>query len=226
MKISTYFFILTLTFVAYGCNKEKNDEIVDTPRVVPNLIDMYATAVTFKGYFYDIYNGIVVQGDSLQLEDHSENVRKYGDTVFNKPRFVEIEENLVFVNEFTGINVTSNSDFNEIKAGLPLNSKIRLVALSPIKWLKSKGKLTFNWNSAVLPDYAMFRKGIVRDQFFPVNKYLTDVTKEDLTLLSPARQYGIFLLFTEHPAIKDQVLTVYFNETNGVIKASYDAKFK
>ena len=45
MKISTYFFILTLTFVAYGCNKEKKDEIVDTPSVVPNLIDMYATAI-------------------------------------------------------------------------------------------------------------------------------------------------------------------------------------
>lgn len=119
-----------------------------------------------------------------------------------------------FSNEFSGITVTSDADFNEITPGENLGGIMRIVSVSPYKWLASKGTLTFDW-SVIPSDYQIVlgndTDDFLRPQNHPVNKSLTALTAEDMLLLN---LNCLYLIFSESPAIKTHNLTVVFMEGN------------
>lgn len=132
---------------------------------------------------------------------------KYDDTFFNKPLMKGTYG--AYANEFTGITVTSDTDFNDIRPGDNIGAKIRIVSVSPYKWLMSKGALTYDWTS-VPADYKLLLTAGAAAQFLrqenhPVNKVLTALTSEDLLLLNDS---CVYLIFDETPEIKTHNMTV------------------
>ena len=124
------------------------------------------------------------------------------------------------VNEFDGISITSDQDFNGIPAGGELGEKFWLIAESPYKWLKSGSLVTYDWNNP-LPS-APIDENMIRSYlqnkvpyFYPVVVNVSKLKKEDLLLLDNS---CVALVAGETPAIKEHKLTITFHEGERVIK--------
>lgn len=182
----------------------------------------------------DLQFNFITETSSLQIYDggtkwlysteRDEMTKKYDDTHYNKPLLHGTFE--AFSNEFTDITVTSDRDFNGIAAGVNLGSIIRIVAVSPLKWLNSHGTATYDWSESQ-PDYdLLFNKisdSYLTEENHPVNKPLTSLTTEDLALLNT---HCIFLIFTETPKEKAHRLTVSFKDEDGNLTSTKEVRFK
>ncbi len=166
----------------------------------------------------------------LSSRERDSLTKKYHD--YHWQRNVALfQEYTTYSNEFTGITVISNADFNGIPAGQPLDSKVRIVALSPYRWLKSESLLTYDWSEApsdydVQNDHGWLYSRYywhLPPEVFPVNKTLTDLVPEDLLLLF---EQSLYLLFTETPEIKEHNLRITFKNPRKDVVAEGVVRFK
>ncbi len=130
-----------------------------------------------------------------------------------------------YSNEFTGITVISDSDYNGIPAGQPLDPIVRIMATSPYRWLSSHGKLTYDWMSAPT-DYSLVLKHnpqTVYGELFPVYKCIQDLVPSDMLLLN---RHSLYLLFTETPEIKEHNLRITFKDPRKDVVAEGTVTFK
>ena len=107
------------------------------------------------------------------------------------------------MNDFIKIDVTSDRDFNNIPAGASLATKVRLIAVSPKKWLMSGGARTYSWDQ-MPSDYTKFgNRHFQIPEVFPICFY-----------------------FIETPAIKEHKITVTFYEKEKSISSSVKYVFQ
>ncbi len=153
---------------------------------------------------------------------------KYNDKYWN--RYINIgptalDRTSCYSNEFIGITVISDTDYNSIPAGQPLDPIVRIMATSPYRWLSSQGKLTYDWASAPT-DYSLVLEHspqIVYGELFPVYKCIQDLVPSDMLLLN---RHSLYLLFTETPAIKEHNLKITFKDPHKDIVAEGAVTFK
>lgn len=221
--------IFAISFVS--CNRE-TVEPVGLLSVSERMIDSYKVMTDLLFNFDQKTSSLQIYDDGtkwLYGAERDEITKKYDDTHYNKRLLPGTFE--AFTNRFSGITVTSDRDFNEIPAGENLGDIIRIVAVSPLKWLDSHGTATYNWDR-LPPDYdLLFSKMTdsnlsslyLEEENHPVNKPLTALTSEDLTLLNT---HCIFLIFTETPKKKAHRLTVSFKDEEGSITSTKEVRFK
>jgi len=174
------------------------------------LIDAYTRMTELDFYFSPATKSLQLfdpRREFLNGKERDALTEKYDDTFFNKPLMKGTYG--AYANEFTGITVTSDTDFNDIRPGDNIGAKIRIVSVSPYKWLMSKGALTYDWTS-VPADYKLLLTAGAAAQFLrqenhPVNMVLTALTSEDLLLLNDS---CVYLIFDETPDIKTHNMTV------------------
>lgn len=215
LKLPLLVFLLPV-FLSLSCSKTTYDWTL--PRS-PNLIDSYLRMTGLSFNFYPATKSLRIFDKGKEYiygEEKKALTAKYGDTFFNRPLMHGTYG--AFANEFTGITVTSDTDFNDISAGENIGAKMRIVAVSPYKWLMSKGSLTYDWTS-VPADFQLLMTAAIAAEFFrkenhPVNKVLTALTPEDLLLMNYS---FVNLIFEETPEIKTHNLTVSFYDGENVI---------
>lgn len=222
---------LAACLLTISCNRTIFDP-TGLLNVSEKMIDSYKIMTDLKFNFDQKSSSLQIYDDGtkwLYGAEKDEMTKKYDDTHYNKRLLPGTFE--AYTNGFSGITVTSDRDFNEIPAGDDLGEIIRIVAVSPLKWLESHGTATYNWD-ILPPDYdLLFSKMTdynlsalyLKKENHPVNKPLTDLTSEDLTLLNT---HCIFLLFTETPKEKVHRLTVSFQDGERIFSTTNRVVFK
>lgn len=226
MRLST---IIACALLVSACTIERESY---EPLPSPQLIDVYITMTALDFNFFaqsrllqlfDTKNKIVLGAEKDAL------IAKYDDTHFNEPIFHGKYSS--FANEFTDITVTSDAEFNGVKPGDNLGGQIRIISVSPYKWLMSKGALTYDWTFVPSDDYnivfAEYAKGAFTSHYHPqnhpVNKVLTSLTPDDLLLLSTR---CLYLVFSKAPEVKAHNLTVSFHDGANVFSATKAVVFE
>lgn len=224
-------FCLAACLLTISCNREIFEPLGPLS-VSEKMIDSYKIMTDLQFNFSQKTSSLqIYDGGTKWLygAERDEMTRKYDDTHYNKPLLPGTFE--AFTNGFMGITVTSDRDFNGIAAGDDLGSIIRIVAVSPLKWLDSHGTVTYDWDK-LPPDYdLLFNKmtnsnlsaTYLQEENHPVNKPLTTLTSEDLTLLNT---HCIFLLFSETPKEKIHRLTVSFKNGEDSFSSTKEVTFK
>lgn len=115
-------------------------------------------------------------------------------------------------NEFTGIDVVSDHDFNDIPAGESLGGVVMLLTSSAKHYIESKYTDGYDWGN--LPeDYIVDGKRLITESFepgfWPVYGALDLLDPFELVLL---HWEVLWLKFTETPAIKEHNLTITFSD--------------
>lgn len=109
---------------------------------------------------------------------------------------------VVRVNSFTGIDVTSDTLFNDVKPGESLGDIVVLNWLSAAPTIEAKNNYIFKPK--------------------PYSKLIRDITEADLFLI----QDGFYLIFTETPSIKEHSITVSFMDKDTTITGTGHFVFK
>ncbi len=172
----------------------------------------------------EMYSGTGRWLDDAEVDNLS---KKYNDKHWN--RVSSWKRYSVYSNEFTGISVVSDTDYNNIPAGYPLDPIVRIMTISPYRWLNSNGTLTYDWTNAPT-DYSLVHWEMVGPRYeyfdkelFPVYKCITDLKPEDLMLLN---MHSLYLLFTETPEIKEHNLKITFKDPRKDVVAEGTVTFK
>ena len=194
----------------------------DHPGVREHIVSQFLTVSSIELRYneYEENNGLFYIGSNGNYADKETRERlwkEYDDYHYNK---VQVEPLHVSMNDFIKIDVTSDRDFNNIPAGASLATKVRkvrLIAVSPKKWLMSGGARTYSWDQ-MPSDYTKFgNRHFQIPEVFPVNGLLSEITPEDLKLLIVSH---ICFYFIETPAIKEHKITVTFYEKEKSISSS------
>ncbi len=197
----------------------------DHPGVREHIVSQFLTVSSIELRYneYEENNGLFYIGSNGNYADKETRERlwkEYDDYHYNK---VQVEPLLVSMNDFIKIDVTSDRDFNNIPAGASLATKVRLIAVSPKKWLMSGGAWTYSWDQ-MPSDYTKFgNRHFQIPEVFPVNGLLSEITPEDLKLLIVSH---ICFYFIETPAIKEHKITVTFYEKEKSISSSVQYVFQ
>jgi len=180
-----------------------------------------------------------------------EVTQRLGDVAYNqRVRFIgSIPCQRYPYNEILSISVVSDTDFcAEHPAGSSLNGLVRFLSVSPIRFIQSGYRETFDWNNAcqqtqalMLDETRVFICG--RQIHFPVKGKLADLTQEDFLLLGtgdsspwwPKPGYGTtlpghfigYLTFEQTPEISGvHEITVTIHLADGrVLSRSIEKEF-
>ena len=211
-----------LLFGTILCSCAKVD---DHPGVREHIVSQFinVSSIELRYNEYEENNGLFSIGSNGNYADKETRERlwkEYDDYHYNK---VQVEPLHVSMNDFIKIDVTSDRDFNNIPAGASLATKVRLIAVSPKKWLMSGGARTYSWDQ-MPSDYTKFgNRHFQIPELFPVNGLLSEITPEDLKLLIVSH---ICFYFIETPAIKEHKITVTFYEKEKSISSSVQYVFQ
>ena len=123
-------------------------------------------------------------------------------------------------NDFIGISAISDADFNDIPAGQPIDSKIRICATSPYKFIASGYKdEAAEWPQEMVDNHKYIWYDEIHNH--PVYGFLDEMGREDLILLDRT----IYLKFSEIPEIKSHNITVSFLMENGKVERTIPVQF-
>lgn len=215
----------------FGCQVSEETGILQDGFTSESLIEAYYLATSFNPIRIVYTDGapigmgecpvsfIVTEAEKAPL---SEMRQKYDDTHYHS--FIPYHGYYsVYANEFTAVDLVSDTDFNGIQAGESLGGIVRLHALSPYRWLASESKDTFDWKRYDDTTFWPNKSAFPISQLFPVNHFLKDLTTDDLRLL----MWGhTFLYFEELPVIKNHTLTLTFYEGETAFSASTQVVFQ
>ena len=131
-----------------------------------------------------------VQDTGLAGIRYDEFATRYNDLSYNrKTRFMGYWGRSYISNSLASINIRSDTDFNvEHPAGTSLAHFVRLLSVSPIRFIESGYQETFNWHSNYPTDFlretATFHQSI-RDiqHHFPISEVLSELEPNDFRLI-------------------------------------------
>lgn len=220
MKKLLYICFIVSIFVACG-----KIETYTIPEVIQGnskyMITRYIEANDIKYIFYDIFYDELL---TLKIEFIGENIsfgpkfdeyaEKYGDTHFNSP--VLMNRYACVTNDFIAISAKSDSDFNEIPAGYPLDNIIRIMTTSPYRFIASD----YSSQATIWP--TEMQNICDKLDTFPVYGYLSQLGWEDLLLLDDIA----YLKFTEIPEIKNHNITLSFYMESGKLEKTIPVTFE
>lgn len=197
----------------------------DHPGVREHIVSQFlnVSSIELRYNEYEENNGLFYfenKGEYADNETRERLWKEYDDYHYNK---VQVEPLLVSMNDFIKIDVTSDRDFNNIPAGASLATKVRLIAVSPKKWLMSGGARTYSWDQMPSDYTKVGNRHFQIPEVFPVNGLLSEITPEDLKLLIVSH---ICFYFIETPAIKEHKITVTFYEKEKSISSSVQYIFQ
>ena len=182
---------------------------------------------------------------------YDELATQYNDLNYNRrTRFGPLPAGRSYVsNRITSINVVSDTDFNaEHPAGTSLANFVRLLSVSPMRFIESGYRETFDWQRNYPADFlretATFHHSFVHDMIdrrsfpqyhFPISEVLSELEQSDFRLLGTGDQLYLpsgsrgwffgFLVFDKEPEnLGIHNLTVTIHRTNGQVLSQKIAK--
>lgn len=231
MKRFYSFVFLALTVLSCNRTKEsegglpRSDYFIDQ-YVSVNKIVTQGPLILKEGFASgDIYIGLDLSGDGIYGDKKKEIQNRLGDV--SKIRLgSSFRPRTASVNPFIKLTVVSDSDFNDIPAGSPLDAVIRVLGATAYPVFKDlhgqsdfynqeldgslKGcdKLTGVYYATGLKEemFPYFEKS-----YYWYEKYVSELQPDDLFLLDPC----LWFIITEFPALKTHKLTITMEEEGG-----------
>lgn len=232
MKRFYVYTIMVLAILSCG-RKTESGQVPLYPFSKDHFIDSYFRAIGLRASrplvvndaypFGNIVFDIIFDREYLYAEEEKEIQEQVGDIARiggekNTPRIAS-------VNPFSKLTIVSDSDFNDIPAGSPLDAIIRVIGATA--WpvfkdlhceddyyyqeldgsLKGYKSVARNDGTGTLSDIARY----FHPSFFWYEKFVSELRPDDLFLSGPAIFFGI----SETPAIKKQKLTITLEEEGG-----------
>jgi hypothetical protein len=215
MKTKIFFFLAVIS----GMLTTSCEEPATGMYVSDHYIQLYYDMEEISASVRDNFPGIIFIG--YEAEEYSKGgktepqymalAERYNDFGYDQAVYPGMYR--AVSNEFTGIDVVSDKDFNGIPAGQSLGSVVKLLSASAKRYIDSKYSEWFNWGDNLPDDYIVNGVKLLTEDFeygfFPVYGTLDSLDPAELVLL----YYScICLTFTETPAIKEHNLTITFSD--------------
>jgi hypothetical protein len=191
-----------------------------------SYVNRFIKATSIAGDYQNDWQAIqiVAKGDVVsnsELDEFIELINHFGDNAYNTRRMVHPFP--AIANEFDVIEVTSNKNFSEdLPAGASLAGVLKLIAISPAKYIKSKYTEPFNWAENEPEEFKELSFNNHRG-YYPVLKTVSELTAEDMLLINPDL---FFLRFTEIPSIKEHTFTITLKYGEKSLSADVDVVFE
>jgi hypothetical protein len=192
-----------------------------------SYVNQFIKATSIAGDYLNDYQAIQInaKGNAVSNPESAEFIELinyFGDNAYNTRRMSRPFP--AIANEFDAIEVTSNKDFSEdLPAGTSLASVLKLLAISPAKYIKSKYTESFNWAENEPEEF----KGLSFNNdegYYPVLKTVSELTAEDMLLINP---YLLLLRFTEIPSInKEHTFTITLKYGEKRLRTDVDVVFE
>ncbi len=176
--------LLLISSVLFSyCDKTSENTSIVSKNFVSSYVDVHSLHITEKTSGQGYYN-VKCSGNYYTKGDKEYNTysEKYGDTDYNSIEYLMPVVSVV--NDFQKINIYSDVDFPNIKAGNPLINIVEVSFFSPYKYIKT------HYSS--------------NPKLARINKMASEMTSDDYLMM-----YGEFVLhFTQAPT-KEERFTIY-----------------
>lgn len=219
--------------VLLGCNKEENTPLgegVFTNHFISSFCD--ANTINMVQYYNDgnVFMIYASPDDCFSDYKYQTLCHQFGDISYNRMVSQDPTITMCYANLFTSIDITSSVDFGDIKAG---------ESLSDIVVFRGASAKTYIDNGYLFPSASEYRyaeKEMMEELgnrpwdfthslhggFYPCVKRLSELTSEDLTLLSCN---FMSIRFVEVPDIKEHTLTIVFRTQDKEVRGQFDVVF-
>lgn len=150
----------------------------------------------------------------------------WGDTSYNRWVPQDPSRSICYANMFTSVDIISSADFNDIKAGESLADIVMFRGATAKPFIESgyvSGPHWWEYDGEMMQELG--HHGIdywIDTNFYPILKPLSELTPEDLTLLSAN---FMSIRFMEVPEIKEHTLTIIFREGDNEVRGEIDVVF-
>lgn len=225
--ISMYRVLIGITGIILMCSCQEQVDDIGKGTFSKHYISDFtiAESLTMK---QDANNALVVNlyldGEKFHGGDQYETFcNEFGDITYNRAVSQDPSVVMSYSNRFDSLDITSDSDFNDVKAGETLSEKVIYRSATAMPYIDSGYLIGGAWTQDVLNELESVGFEYWPDLcFHPVVKKLSDLASDEL-LLSP---FGFMSLrFIESPSIKEHTLTVVFREGNKEIKGQLEVVF-
>lgn len=222
--------ILVCLLTLLGCN-EVIEESLGGGVFSNHYISSFADASSF--------NMVQCDGDVIKIFAAPEDIfrgdryealcYKYRDTSYD--RMVPQDPTLTacFANEFNSIEITSSADFGDIKAGESLAAIVMFRGATAKTYIEHGYRFPDNEGYKIACDDLKAEIGddnidfsTLCNGFYPISKRVSELTSEDLTLLSCN---FMSIRFLEVPEIKEHTLTMTFRTKDKEVSSQIDVRF-
>ena len=220
--------LLAAAVTAAGCRQAPTGNTDGDGTISPSFVQQYydLSAIAVRQYFD--YPYIQIMPETYETCSYSvpPSVRfkalseKYGDTAYNRP--LAPFSHTVYCNEFSGIDIFSDRDFDAAHpAGTSLSDIVRIVGASPYRYIRNGYTAPFDWRE--LPEDYRIENGIsYLEGYLPVNGTLCELDAEEMYMLDP---FELYLKFTILPEIQKHTVTVVLREQETEITGSTEIIF-
>jgi hypothetical protein len=197
--------LFALLFLCFSSCQIETEPVTEGGSVFSkSFVNYFIKTTSIAGDYYNDCQAIriVAKGDVVSNQKSAEFIElidHFGDNAYNRRRMTHPYP--AIANEFDAIEITSNKDFSEdLSAGASLAGVLKLLAISPAKYIKSKYTEPFKWAENEPEEF----KGLSFNNdrgYYPVFKTVSELTAEDMLLINPDL---FFLRFTEIPSINKE----------------------
>lgn len=226
-------FIILFACVAtmLGCHKvveDPNGEGIFSKHFISNFADV--TTVALHRYDGDgcVFMISPEDADFHKNDNYYFSLCDYwGDTSYDRMVPQDPSRTPCYANMFTSVDMVSSADFNDIKAGESLADKVIFRGATAKPYIEH-GYSSFGYvdewdaDSEMMKELGDSKHFHIRKEFQPVLKRLSELTPEDLALLSVR---FMSIRFSEVPEIKEHTLTIIFREGEKEIRGQIDVVF-
>ena len=195
-------------------------------------------------YWSNFSRWVTFQDVGYRGRRYDELATQYNDLGYNRrTRFIGFPDGRSYVsNGIASIDVVSDTDFDtKHPASTSLANFVRLLSISPIRFIESGYRKTFDWHNNYPTDFlretATFHRFILREidgrnlyqNSFPISKLLSELEQSDFRLLGTGDKFYLpssgsrnwffgYLVFDKEPEnLGTHNLTVTIYRTNGQV---------
>lgn len=217
----------------FGCNKVVEEPLGDSiysTHYISSFCDaneIFIVQDSDNGNVFRIYPSYA---DSFRGDKYEDLCQQFGDMTYNRLVPQDPTVTICYANLFTSIDIISSADFGDIKAG---------ESLSDIVMFRGASAKTYIDNGYLFPsarEYLCAEQKMMEELgnrpwsfthslhggFYPCVKRLSELTPEDLILLSCN---FMSIRFMEVPEIKEHTLTIIFRTEDKEVRGQFDVVF-
>lgn len=165
-------------------------------------------------------------GDLLSGGHYHSLCEYWGDTSYDRWVNQDPSRSTCYANMFTSVDIISSADFNDVKAGESLADIVIFRGATAKPYIEN-GYIPdpYGWSYDGEMMQELGHNGFYywkNTEFYPILKRLSELTPEDLILLSAN---FMSIRFEQLPEIKEHTLTIIFREGNNEVRGEIDVVF-
>lgn len=227
-----FIILIACAVTMLGCHKVDDNAENGHAIFAKHFISYFADATTVALRQYDCDDCVFMvwpeEYDYHKNDDYYYTLCDYwGDTSYDRMVQNSPSRTPCYANMFTSVDMVSSADFGDIKAGESLADIVMFRGATARPYIEH-GYSNFgyvdewSYDGEMMNELGNSMHFIIANEFQPVLKRLSELTPDDLALLSCN---FMSIRFLEVPEIKEHTLTIIFREGNREVRGVIDVVF-